>query len=190
MVTSPVTLVSIMVRHCSRSASKAGAVPSARPALLTSTSTPRNRSGRAASAASMVPASRMSKTEAWTRSAPSSCLSLSRRSARRPVMMTFHPAFEKRRAVTSPKPAVAPVTSTVLVIFSPIIRFFVFSVSLVLFSLGTRSLLVKVEPFSSAEIAAGDRQDRAGDVGGLVGRQEEDRSRLLLQRAVTLQEAR
>ena len=46
-------------------------------------------------------------------------------------MMTFHPAFENRRAVASPKPAVAPVTSTVLVMFSPIIRFFVFFVGLV-----------------------------------------------------------
>ena len=43
---------------------------------------------------------------------------------------------------------------------------------------------------ASAEVAAGDGQHGAGDVGRLVGGQEADRGRLLVERAVPLQQRR
>ena len=49
---------------------------------------------------------------------PSVFLSALRRSARRPVAITFAPASTKRRQVASPKPEVAPVTSAVKVLGS------------------------------------------------------------------------
>jgi hypothetical protein len=77
-VTSAVMLVSIMVFQSDSSACCAGLVPCARPALLTSRSMPRKRSGNASSAARIAASSRMSKQAACTAS-PSSARSASRR---------------------------------------------------------------------------------------------------------------
>src|SRR5690606_23475107 len=104
-----VMLVSIICRHCSRLARWAGAVPSARPALLTSTSMPRNGAGIASSAACIASASRMSNTATCRRSPPGSSRSACRRPARRPVATTRQPSARKRRTAAAPNPAVAPV---------------------------------------------------------------------------------
>src|SRR5690554_6767017 len=114
-VARAVMLVSIICRHCSRLARWAGAVPSARPALLTSTSMPRNGAGIASSAACIASASRMSNAATCRRSPPSSSRSACRRPARRPVATTCQPSARKRRTVAAPNPAVAPVTRMVRV---------------------------------------------------------------------------
>src|SRR6476620_3882059 len=115
-VTSAVMLVSIIVRQSSRLASCAGLVPCARPALLTSRSMLRKPSGSASSAACIASASRMSKAATWMVLRPICSASASSRSARRPVATMRQPASAKRRAVARPKPEVAPVTKTVLII--------------------------------------------------------------------------
>src|SRR5690348_15368458 len=114
IVASAVTLVSIICFHCARSACCAGAVPSARPALLTSRSMPANDGGRAAWAARMAASSRMSKAAACTRSAPWRSTSCRNRSARRPLAITRQPPATKRSTVAAPKPAVAPVIQAIL----------------------------------------------------------------------------
>src|SRR5579872_5196689 len=48
------------------------------------------------------------------RSAPNSSLSAWRRSLRRPAAMMRCPSAAKRRAMAAPKPAVAPVTNTII----------------------------------------------------------------------------
>src|SRR6185437_1480956 len=114
IVTSAVTLVSIICFHCARSACCAGAVPSARPALLTSRSISAKSAGRAACAARMAASSRMSKAAACTRSPPCLSTSCCNRSARRPLAITRQPPATKRSTLAAPNPAVAPVIQTVL----------------------------------------------------------------------------
>src|SRR5690606_27709760 len=113
-VTRAVMLVSIITRQSSSEACWAGAVPSARPALLTSTSIPAKPSGSAAIAASIAAVSRTSNTAGCTLAAPSSSTRACRRSPRRPVATTFQPVATNWRAAARPKPEVAPVMSTVL----------------------------------------------------------------------------
>src|SRR5690606_10284747 len=115
IVTSAVTLVSIICRHWARSQACAGAVPSASPALLTSRSMARKGAGIVSSAAAMASASRMSKQAAWTRSGPRRAARASSRSWRRPVATARQPADTKRSTIAAPKPAVAPVTSSVFI---------------------------------------------------------------------------
>src|SRR4249919_1630724 len=115
-VTRAVMLVSIIVRQSSRLACCAGAVPWARPALLTSRSMLRKPSGSASSAACIASPSRTSKAAACTHLSPTWSTSSCSRSARRPVATMRQPASAKRRAVARPKPDVAPVMKAVLII--------------------------------------------------------------------------
>src|SRR5690348_3588886 len=112
-VTSAVMLVSIICRHCARSQSCAGLVPSANPALFTSRSIPRKSSGNAASALRIAGSSRMSKAAVCTRPLPKRSTRCCRRSARRAQAITRQPFCANSVAIAAPKPEDAPVTRTV-----------------------------------------------------------------------------
>src|SRR5258706_8593361 len=111
---SPFTFVSIIRSQSSGSADCTGSSPAARPALLTTTSSEVRRSRWPRRAASTAARSRTSKTSGVTGTpcfAESSRAIERRRSSRRPVTTTRAPSAAKRRAIASPKPLVAPVTS-------------------------------------------------------------------------------
>ena len=114
--TRPLLLVSIMSSQSSTLARCAGSRPSASPALLTRISISRHSAGRLAMVSSMAARLRTSNCTVRTLS-PNSSLSAFKRSLRRPVAITLCPLAIKRRVMLSPKPAVAPVTSTIISLF-------------------------------------------------------------------------
>src|SRR3954453_5822539 len=102
--TTPSTLTSYI--HCQSSmlASAIGSTPSAPPALFTSTRQP----GTASASAATDSSSRTSRATAW----PSiSFASASSRSTRRAAQTTSKPSVASLRAVASPIPLLAPVTT-------------------------------------------------------------------------------
>ena len=92
MYTRPVQFVSIIRSQLSSTASCAGSSPSARPALLTRTSTSANAAGSDRTACSTASSSRTSSTIGRTEASPNSATSASSRSPRRAVATTLTPA--------------------------------------------------------------------------------------------------
>ena len=110
----PSTLTSSISRHCSTSPSaRRPAWP--RPALLTSTSTPPNRSRAAANAALTAASSRTSQARASDDSPAGSAAARTSATAgcRRPQPTTRRPSASSRLAIAAPIPLLAPVTSAV-----------------------------------------------------------------------------
>ncbi len=109
---SPAMLVATISSQPASDADCAGSMPRASPALLTSTSTSRQPSGRLPGRAATAAASVTSSSTACT-AKPSSSARAARRSARRAHAMTRWPSRTNRLAIAAPKPAEAPVTRIV-----------------------------------------------------------------------------
>src|SRR5205823_9300565 len=105
----PRTFSSYIRRHASRSASATGSRPNAPPALFTS----RRTSGSLATNASTEAGSVTSRATARATppSAPMAAATRSRRSIRRAPATTSNPCRARARAVASPMPLEAPVTT-------------------------------------------------------------------------------
>jgi hypothetical protein len=110
----PFTLVSTICSQASISALWAGSSPSARPALFTTTSISASSAGKARTACSTAGRSRTSSTSVCRRSVASSPASAFRRSCRRPEATTRCPPATNFFVIAAPKPALAPVTKTVI----------------------------------------------------------------------------
>ena len=101
----PITLTSYMWRHTAGSASVTCSSPKAPPALLTS------RSSRSPTADASASTWLASVTSHVTAVPPISSASASIRSVRRATQNTWNPASASARAVASPMPLLAPVTT-------------------------------------------------------------------------------
>ncbi|SAQ55777.1 Uncharacterised protein [Klebsiella michiganensis] len=116
-LTSPVTLVSIIVFQSSRSTFCAGCGDSASPALLISVVISAKPAGSAATAAATASLSRTSSSIMCTGTCEASLsCSVFSRAKRRPLSTSDQPASAKTCAAASPNPEVAPVINTTLLV--------------------------------------------------------------------------